>query len=105
MHVRGHVCVPCAYACLCICVRGSEAGRAGMYFFFFITLHIPTEEGGDKTKTKQKRQQCISVLLQSHGYIQYIARAWSSCLPSGLGWGGNGKRTEIIHIKPLCERF
>ena len=70
--VRGHVRVPCAPACLCICVRGSEVGRAGMY-------------------------QCVIVV--SWLTVTYsTSRACSSCLPSGLGWGGNG-RTEIIHVK------
>ena len=41
---------------------------------------------------------CISVLLQSHGYIQYIARV-AIMFTFGVGVGGNGKRAEIIHIK------
>ena len=35
---------------------------------------------------------CISVLLQCHGYIQYIARAHHVCL---RGWGGEGTEKEL----------
>ena len=63
--------VPCASACLCICVRGKRGGE-GWY---------------------------VSVCYRSLMPTYSTSRACSSCLPSGLGWVGNGKKTEIIHIK------
>ena len=41
----------------------------------------------------------VSVCYCSLMATYSTSRACSSCLPSGLGWGGNGKRIEIIHIK------
>ena len=53
---------------------------------FFITLHIPTEEGGDKTKTKQKRQQWVCRRYMScSGEMQ-----WTSPT-TGLGIGVHSK--------------
>ena len=67
MHVRGHVCVPCAYACLCICVRGSEAGRAGMY-------------------------QCVIAVSWLHTVHRARARGHHVYL---RGWGGEGTEKEL----------
>ena len=74
--VRGHMCVPCAYTCLCICVRGSEAGRAGMY-------------------------QCVIAVAWLHTVHRARARARVvNMFTFGVGvGGGHGKRAEIIHIK------
>ena len=64
--VRGHVCVPCAYTCLCICTVCGVARRGGLV--------------------------CISVLLQSHGYIQYIARV-VIMFTFGVGVGRERKKS------------
>ena len=72
----------CAYVCVATCV-------CRVHTHVCVSVCGVARRGG---------LVCISVLLQSHGYIQYIARV-VIMFTFGVGWGGNRKRAEIIHIK------
>ena len=76
--VRGHVCVPCAcaYVCVATCV-------CRVHTHVCVSVCGVARRGG---------LVCISVLLQSHGYIQYIAHGHHVYL---RGWGGEGTEKEL----------
>ena len=76
--VRGHVRVPCAcaYVCVVMCV-------CRVHPRVCVSVCGVARWGG---------LVCISVLLQSHGYIQYIARAHHVYL---WGWDGEGTEKEL----------
>ena len=68
----------CAYVCVATCV-------CRVHTHVCVSVCGVARRGG---------LVCISVLLQSHGYIQYIARARGYHVYL-RGWGGEGTEKEL----------